>query len=240
MHGWIIRFAACLSLLGGAAAAGQTGADLIEWNVPGIPEYAAAAAVVCRIDGRDIKARPGEKVYTSSPERLNHNAPPPDIQTSAPAAPDRQGQSYPKTSVTLSETAPRNRDAAPAAIESGNAYAALGEPDADTPRHPDGDDAGIPRVFTFDPDDSPVIIRAVTSPGAARRAMPTRNANVYRRHGGGRQGAEIIDKEPVEPSRIPDNSIMAPAADGRLYRAEVVLPSTARGIGMGSEYASGR
>lgn len=235
MRGWSMRVVASLLLLGGtAAAASQLELSVIEWSVPGVPE--PVAAVAYHIDGRNIKAGPGETVYVSSPERLTRRAAPQEIQASVPSAPAWRGRDYPRTKVTLNNGAAPE----PSAVAADTAYATLGQRGADKPRHFDDGGVRIPRAFTFEPDASPVIIRGVTSPGGGGRAMPVRNANVYRRLGGGRQAAEVIDKEPVEPSRIPDNSVMAPPNGGRLYRAEVVLPSSARGIGMDSEYASGR
>lgn len=247
MRGWNLRLLMCLMVLapGVAGASSQMELSVIEWDIPGIPEP-IGAAVVYQMDGREIKARPGERVYISTGERLEARSMPQEIQASAPSSPAPRGKAaYPKTKVTIPGFVPTGvlRDSVPQAavsVESDRAYAALGNGRADAPRHLDEGGVRIPRAFTFEPDYSPVLIQGVTSPGGQGRAMPVRNANVYRRYGGGRRAAEIIEKDPVDPVPYPDNSIMAPPGGGRVYRAEVVLPSSARGIGMGSEYASGR
>ncbi|MCC8190679.1 MAG: tetratricopeptide repeat protein [Planctomycetes bacterium] len=98
-------------------------------------------------------------------------------------------------------------------------------------------DEGAPRIpdFSFAPDRSPVLIAEVIAPGVTRREMPVRNANVYRPLGSARQPAEIIEKEAVAPRAGDDTSAMVPGRSG-VKRADVRLPSTARGVGMTSDY----
>ena len=97
-----------------------------------------------------------------------------------------------------------------------------------------------PKAFSFEPDESPVIIAGMRAPEQPGRDMPVRNANLYRRNDGGRQPAEIIEKEPVMPRRQDyDTSVMAPAAGGVVHRAEIRLPSSSRGVGMSSDYDAG-
>ncbi|MDR1744608.1 MAG: hypothetical protein LBS30_02520 [Planctomycetota bacterium] len=106
---------------------------------------------------------------------------------------------------------------------------------------PEPDEARIPKAFSFEPDDSPVILASVGSPNPDGRVPPARNANLYRRfYGGGRQAAEIIEREPVNPRPSMDTPAMAPPADGTTPRAEVKLPSSSRGVGMANEYSSER
>ncbi len=129
-----------------------------------------------------------------------------------------------------------------AALHGRKAYASLAEPEAVVAPAPESGAARIPRAFSFKPDSSPVILASVNSPGPdGRNASPARNANLYRRlYGGGRQAAEIIEREPVNPRPSLDTPAMAPPADGTTPRAEVKLPSSSRGVGMANEYSSGR
>jgi hypothetical protein len=63
-----------------------------------------------------------------------------------------------------------------------------------------------------------------------------RNPNLYRRfNGGGRQAAEIIESEPINPRPSMDTPAMVPPANGSTPRAEVMLPSSSRGVGARSD-----
>lgn len=119
------------------------------------------------------------------------------------------------------------------------AYASLADPGAVVAETPKPDAIRIPRAFSFASDASPVILASVSSPGPdGQDASPARNANLYRRfYGGGRQAAEIIEREPVNPRPSLDTPAMAPPADGTTPRAEVKLPSSSRGVGMANEYS---
>lgn len=67
--------------------------------------------------------------------------------------------------------------------------------------------------------------------------MPVRNANLYRKNrGNGRRPAEIIEKEPLRPSR-PQISAMTPSADGQPHKTRVLLPGSPQGIGLDHELA---
>ena len=123
------------------------------------------------------------------------------------------------------------------------AYASIPVPDAgmdrDTPTI-GADAVRIPKAFSFEPDSSPVILASVSSPGSGDRDLPARNANVYRRFHGGRQVAQIIEREPVTPRPNLDTPAMVSPAGGAMPRTEVKLPSSSRGVGMVSDYASER
>lgn len=94
----------------------------------------------------------------------------------------------------------------------------------------------IPKAFSFEPDDSPLILSSVTSPGADGRVLAARNPNLFRRfYGGGRQAAEIIESDPIHPRPSMDTPAMAPPADGSTHRAEVMLPSSSRGVAAGPD-----
>lgn len=93
--------------------------------------------------------------------------------------------------------------------------------------------------FTFEPDKSPTIISGFQAPEEVATAMPVRNPSLFHRAGGERQPAEIIEKEQMTP-RVPhDASTMTPSSDGSARRAEVILPTSAIGVGMASDYSSG-
>lgn len=100
---------------------------------------------------------------------------------------------------------------------------------------PEADAVRIPKAFSFEPDDSPVILAGVNSPGSDLNG-PARNSNVYRRYKGGRQPAEIIERPTFEPRPGSDTPAMVPPAGG-VRRAEVTLPSSSLGVGMTSDYA---
>ncbi len=114
-----------------------------------------------------------------------------------------------------------------------NAYASLPLPDFDLPGPAEADAAHIPPAFSFAPDDSPVILASVKSPGDNGRPAPARNANLYRAFPRSRQMAEIIERDPVTPRPgLNGTPAMIPPAGGVIRRAEVRLPSSSRGVGL--------
>ncbi len=95
-----------------------------------------------------------------------------------------------------------------------------------------GESVRIPPVFTFAPDDSPVIIADVRSQAVPGRRRLVRNANLYRRHRDtGRRPAEIIERDPVDPHTAEDAAAMIGPGGSAVPRAEIRLPSSSLGIG---------
>jgi hypothetical protein len=117
------------------------------------------------------------------------------------------------------------------------AYASLSSASKGIPAR-EGDER-IPPAFNFDPGVSPLLIADLRVPNSSFVRMPTRNANLFRsKSSGGRQPAEIIEKEPAPVPSVPDLSGMIPP-DAATPRAEVRLPSSSRGVGMASDFAPG-
>ncbi|MCL2001433.1 MAG: hypothetical protein FWG74_08375 [Planctomycetes bacterium] len=114
-------------------------------------------------------------------------------------------------------------DQAYASLPAGNGHAGGGAPLA------------IP-VFSFESGTSPVIISGLRAPAEANRDMPVRNANLFRSAGGSRQPAEITEKEPIQPHPLFDVSTLTVPGDGNLHRTSVRLPTSAKGIGISSDY----
>lgn len=115
----------------------------------------------------------------------------------------------------------------------------------------EGDGVRLPRPFSFAPDDSPVILAEVTSPGSSDERIAMVRSRTYRTYDGGRRPAEIIEREPVNKYRpVPrpgprpvmqqDTPAMAAPAGGVIPRAEVKLPTSSKGLGMASGYLPGR
>ncbi|MDR2390687.1 MAG: tetratricopeptide repeat protein [Planctomycetota bacterium] len=92
-------------------------------------------------------------------------------------------------------------------------------------------------AFSFAPDASPILIAWMRSSAGMLDRPPIRNANLFRPvPGGGRQPAEIIEKEPAPSPAVPDYSGMTPPNGPATPRTEVCLPSSSLGVGMASDY----
>lgn len=137
-------------------------------------------------------------------------------------------------------------------VESTMGYASLMLPDEFYDNEPAAEDEGVrlPKPFSFAPDDSPIIMSEITSPGSDTRIAMVR-ARTYRTYDGGRRPAEIIERDPVSrprprphpapsPRMQQDMPAMAAPAGGIVRRAEVKLPTSSQGLGMASGYLPGR
>lgn len=126
------------------------------------------------------------------------------------------------------------------AHSSSAAYASMALPDMYYDEVTEGDGVRIPKAFSFDSDDSPIIVAEVASPGSDRPEMASRGRTLFNMFGGGRRAAEIIEREPIEPQPRNDTPAMVPPAGGKLRRAEVKLPTSSQGLGMAGGYFPGR
>ncbi|MDR3211814.1 MAG: hypothetical protein LBU79_07855 [Planctomycetota bacterium] len=123
--------------------------------------------------------------------------------------------------------------ALPTGVKAAGASALIipGSPARITPRPVDGGvQVTVPDAFTFSPDNSPIIIGEYHVPQNNREeeALPSRNANLYRRQRDGvRRPAEIISGETV----LPDVNPMVSPDDQAVHRTEVLLPTSPEGIG---------
>lgn len=123
------------------------------------------------------------------------------------------------------------------------AYGSMILPDDGEDDVTEADGPRIPKAFSFDSDDSPIILAEVTSPGPEGRVYAQRRIRDYGM-ASVRRPAEIIERDPYNYAPTPrpgqDTPAMVPPAGGQVRRAEVKLPTSSQGLGMASGYFPGR
>lgn len=128
-------------------------------------------------------------------------------------------------------------------VSSGAGYASLILPDSYYDEGELENDRGvrIPKAFSFESEDSPIIVAEASSPGSDGRVMASvRRGKSFIAVWPGREGTGIIEREPLEPRPNHGTPAMVPPASGKLRRAEVKLPTSSQGLGMASGYYPGR